>query len=623
VTDGALRDWAGAALVLAKELRAPEGVGAACARFDELQKNENPRAGTRRCAFQISEDGPPWRCKSAEEFGGPAEIRRRRIGVLANARPTADAAAADAADSEARAQRAEISASDQGVLARAAAGTNEDCRLFLRSASAAPLKRVVAEAERFASAVTRRDARAFLKLIACEVDPLGGTPKRCRFRALTEESQLGAQDAGCVGSFRAQHPFFRCSTKALGASGKTAAGMQGLHTRGERLMNLRCSPARGRGCQPGALPSQICWAVPSGRRTLCTAAPDASYAGLTKLLRHRQDGAARPWERHSQIEVGHPAVLFLQPMNCVPYFRSARTGNVFTAMAAEPCGTLGRALSALLINLALEKSSELVLPCLRHGVCTGAIAAPGADIALSRCTSASTRRESCWVAWCETAAYDTEAPGRDAFTETRVEELRRFVALMERAELSFAHPSFLIQKGGALYVRPLSLAPVPRGAKSDARELVTDALARVELPPLSEESASEEAATVLREFLDALASILAAAGTDARVLARATAHSTLQPWPESERPPPPFFWISSYLSSLRAGERHIWAEERATRCDLGEGASLWLDPVVRCVQESAAADDHAVELDEHGLAPDPARQHVAHQRAVGPPVSRG
>ena len=337
-------------------------------------------------------------------------------------------------------------------------------------------------------------------------------------------------------------------------------------------MNLRCS-ARGSGCEPGAVPSQGCWALPSGRRVLCASSPAALNSELAAFLASRRDSTARPWEEDREIEVGHPAVLFLQPMNCVPYFRAARRGNAFTALAAEPCGTLARALSSLVSYLALAKSFTLLLPCARYGVCTGTIARVGEEADLSTCSSRPERAETCWMAWCETAEYSSGRSG--AFTAAQLTELEALAATMEQARLLFA-PDFVVLKDGAAYVRPLSIALAPQAEPSNARAAINASLEHTGLPRLKERRAPRESALRLAAFLEALGPI--ASADDRRALELISSHGELRPW--EGRPAPRFFWLSSYLCSLQPEERAILAEGHATSFGLDDRV-ISLDPVVR------------------------------------------
>jgi len=587
----------------------------ACRQFDAVHARMAPRLNdeaSRECALEISEDNFPWTCRAVSSRAGPqAKVREKtKKGHLPHTHPPGASGAAASSSAAELAEPAEARVDlvcfylrnmalsgliSKGVLVPAhvaevlqeLASTQENktqrCEAFIRTwHETQPYRQAIDAAKNFARAVAvpRSDvarARGFLSLVACEaypLDELSQQARQCRMRTLSGVEQLGALDAGCSESFQPDHPYLRCATQRLDPGGKTPAGLANVSGNPARGRNMRCTPSGGTACGQGAIPSQMCATVTLGRKVDCHASPSwtRSHDGLFGELRRAAHLAPLPWG-DSTIELGHPAVVTVQPWNCTPYFRSAAPGHSFSFQALEPMpeqplDDVKSALASLVLNLALstarggsEEEPPLFLEFKRCGLCS----ARGAQSAESPATcKAKGRQRTRWVPWAETRGF------RDLARAPNVHEARRLLdmaAFMDRSGLGFAAPSLqevVVEEGGALRLRPLCvvLAP-PDSSPTAARTVETFLRDRDVHPGGSPARPLEHLEALASRYLHGLEEASRHARTPAALLARVTLHAQRGGGLAEMTG---VYWVSSYAASLQTGE----VQKMANRSMLAE-----------------------------------------------------
>ena len=446
------------------------------------------------CALVTSEDTFPWKCVGLRHlFGISAKRRERKTDMslacvyaaedgpqAATPAPIVDAV--DAGTDKLRCYYLRYIAyarhlkepSSLEEINKIRHGSERDCIEYLRSNPSAEGRALVAESKAFADAVRKRDFDAFKPFVACRAIPLSpsteSNDKRCVTQHLHSEAQIGSNDTGCVASARTTAPYIKCAAKST-ESKNVFYGMGKLQSKTQKVRNLRCSQRDG-ACKPSGIASQLCHATGSAPK--CTASPGwtrSSQKFIERLLHQAVTGVgSRPWGA-TQIEIGNPAVVFMQPTNCAPYFRLAPEGSSYSVASATvgtgQSNTLMNALAQLLVTLAIHHDAPLSLPIQRCGVCTAR--SSDKPLAPYECASPveNSHEDSLWLPWVQTPKYadvilSDELSAHDSVSfadlqrplQESITRLDEFCQRMQISQPSAGHT--LCRSGRTLYIKPFS-----------------------------------------------------------------------------------------------------------------------------------------------------------------------
>lgn len=606
----------------------------ACSRFDALSERLDVASKVphnRQCVFTISNNNLPWKCKPISQYTTESVKRASRRKNVQGTPPTAAdkktlecfylrklvraSLFGDKASSRISPDLGEMSEDMKRIISGIA--SVERCEVMLNKDSAALTQtddRIIKEARKFASVVINKAPVAELKkyqnLITCKLaPPANHSGHRCQASIIRDASQYGAADSGCTPSLLTSFPYVQCGATQAPPATKTQIGKKSVRW---KLRNLNCSPTASTGtCDPSTFPSAECISErvrvhnTENDRVLCHSKPDwiMNAKSLESCLREqfrRNSENPVPWEENAWgIEIGHPAVVFPQPRNCTPLYRSAPPGDTFIlGLPSEDLGkdenmsALKAAIAAVLMSAALcphetsevSAHSSLFASFRRIGICTGSGGAdPSATCALPVPSGTSGRQ---WIPWAETGLAETAIRTLD---KTSTDDLKYLFRFMDETGLNFSGSNILFDAEGSVRksirkIRPTSITLTPNNEVSNVRRYAGkfvnfDESRGSGLNPSPGMLQSVERAKL---YLEAFVGIQDRFKTESTLLAHVSPYAQLGPLCEaiSETPPSDFYWTSGHRAYMESSNRPILSKDGATRILHQHRAPYTLDSVI-------------------------------------------